>query len=401
MQELGVNVIRSYNVDPTLNHDECMSIFNEAGIYALLDVNSPLSGQSIDRSAPYESYTLSYLEHIFGVVENFKGYENTLGFFAGNEVINTVATAENGNPEVIRAVVRDLKTYIKNNSDRQIPVGYSAADVDTVLADTWEYLQCAIDGDSDDLSRSDFFGLNDYEWCGGAATFTSSGYNVIAETFANSSIPVFFSEYGCNQVLPRVFDEVEALYGVNMTMLSGGLVYEWTQDTSDYGLVQVYSNESLQLLGDYVTLQAKYAEVNITLLDTTNSTATAIAAPSCAASLISSDGFPTNWTLPSAPSGASAIIASGISSGAAVTGSIVSVTQTSVQLPVYNTAGALITGLVIEARSSANDPGAVTATASSSTAKATAKSTSKSKGAAATLAPGAFALFVGAGALIL
>ena len=31
MQQLGINTIRSYNVDPTLNHDECASIFNSIG----------------------------------------------------------------------------------------------------------------------------------------------------------------------------------------------------------------------------------------------------------------------------------------------------------------------------------------------------------------------------------
>jgi 1,3-beta-glucanosyltransferase GAS3 len=82
MQELGVNTIRCYNVDPTLNHDECVSIFNEVGIYLIIDVNSPLAGQSLDRSDPSGSYTTGYLEHIFTVVEAFKSYPNTLGFFA-------------------------------------------------------------------------------------------------------------------------------------------------------------------------------------------------------------------------------------------------------------------------------------------------------------------------------
>lgn len=94
MQNLGVNTIRSYNVDPTLNHDECMSIFNSVGIYVILDVNSPLSGQSIDRSNPSGTYTTGYLEHIFSVVEAFKNFDNILGFFAGNEVINDVRTLD-------------------------------------------------------------------------------------------------------------------------------------------------------------------------------------------------------------------------------------------------------------------------------------------------------------------
>lgn len=78
-----------------------MSIFNAAGIYLFIDVNSPLSGESIDRSAPWTSYNTDYLERAFGVVENFKNFPNTLGFFAANEVMNDLLTAE-FNPQYIR-----------------------------------------------------------------------------------------------------------------------------------------------------------------------------------------------------------------------------------------------------------------------------------------------------------
>ena len=61
MQDLGLNTIRVYNVDPDLNHDMCASIFNEVGIYMIVDVNSPLGGQSIDRSNPAGSYNTDYL----------------------------------------------------------------------------------------------------------------------------------------------------------------------------------------------------------------------------------------------------------------------------------------------------------------------------------------------------
>ncbi|KAL1302756.1 hypothetical protein AAFC00_003105 [Neodothiora populina] len=354
MQELGVNTIRTYNVDPTLNHDECASIFDSVGIYMILDVNSPLSGESIDRSNPYGTYSTSYLEHIFSVVESFKSYPNTLAFFAGNEVINDIPTAQNGNPNVMRAVVRDIKNYLKNNSPRQIPVGYSAADVREVLQDTWEYMQCAIDGDESDMSRSDFFGLNSYSWCGGDATFSSAGYDVLATMFANTSVPVFFSEYGCNEVTPRVFDEVQALYSPEMTVMSGGLIYEWSQEPSNYGLVTIYSNGSLQLLGDFAALQGQYNKVNVTLLENSNATATGIAPPTCASSLISDDGFSSDFDIPSPPDGAEDVISSGISN--APTGSIVPVTRTQVDLPIYATNGALINDLVIRASNGSNTP---------------------------------------------
>jgi 1,3-beta-glucanosyltransferase GAS4 len=65
--------------------------------------------------------------HIFAVVEAFKGYDNTLAFFAGNEVVNDAESAE-ASPRYVKAVIRDLKQYIAAHLSRQIPVGYSAAD---------------------------------------------------------------------------------------------------------------------------------------------------------------------------------------------------------------------------------------------------------------------------------
>jgi hypothetical protein len=96
-----VNTIRVYNVDPALDHSACASIFNAAGIYMILDVNSPLQGESINRAEPWTTYTTQYLTHVFGVVENFKNFPNTLGFFSANEVMNDITTAQY-NPMYIR-----------------------------------------------------------------------------------------------------------------------------------------------------------------------------------------------------------------------------------------------------------------------------------------------------------
>ncbi|KAK5107377.1 hypothetical protein LTR62_001320 [Meristemomyces frigidus] len=398
MQQLGVNTIRSYNVDPSLNHDECVSIFNEIGIYMVIDVNSPLPGQSIDRTDPSSSYTTSYLEHIFTVVEAFKSYPNLLGFFSGNEVINDVPTGQ-ANPPYIRAVQRDLKNYIAAHAQRQIPVGYSAADVRGVLQDTWAYLQCNNSNTGSDMSRSDFFGLNSYSWCGNGSNFQTSTWDQLVEIFGNTTIPVFLSEYGCNQPEPRYFDEVLTLYGPQMTVMSGGLVYEWTQETSDYGLVQPYGNGSLQILGDYNTLMSQYDKLDFATLGTTNSTATSLTPPACNSNLISGDGFSTDFNIPQPPSGAEQLISSGVSS--APTGSIISVTQSSVQLPVYATNGAEIYGLHIQAVSTADHPGQVsglstsapgsstTGTATSSGSAGSSGSTSKSTGTASATASAA------------
>lgn len=360
MQSLGVNTIRIYNLDPTINHDMCVSIFNAVGIYMLIDVNSPLPNQSLNPGDLTGSYSSTYLNHIFAVVEAFKNYPNVLGFFGGNEVMNTVATGGTV-PPYLRAVTRDLKNYIKNNSPRMIPVGYSAADVSEILTDSWAYLSCDINGQSSDPSRSDFFGLNSYSWCGPTsptANYRASGYDTVISTFGNTSIPVLFSEYGCNKVEPRVFDEVPVLYGNMTSVMSGGLVYEYYEEASNnFGLIAFYENGTSQLLVDYDNLQKQYNSLDVKALESMNSSATSIQAPKCSSSLLSSSGFNTSFTLPAVPSGGQTMIDHGISNPPV--GKIVPVTSNDVTMPVYSSSGTLLKNLAIKplANDESNTPG--------------------------------------------
>jgi 1,3-beta-glucanosyltransferase GAS3 len=343
-------------VDPQLNHDDCASIFNAVGIYMIIDVNSPLGGESINRGDPGSSYHSGYLTRIFGVVENFKGYPNTLGFFSGNEVMNDVGSSKS-NPSYIRAVQRDLKNYIAKHSKRAIPVGYSAADVRPILEDTWAYFQCAIKGDDNDMSRSDFFGLNSYSWCGGDATIQSAGYDMMQSMFLNSTVPVFFSEYGCNKVMPRVFNEVQALYGSEMTALSGGLVYEYSHEESDYGLVQINENTTVSLMQDFDNLQGQYKKLDLDLLQSTNATATELQPPTCDGDLISDSGFSKDLDIPSPPDGADDLMNNGIDNP--VQGKLVDVKETKVPMAVYDVSGKEISNLAIKplANDDSNVPG--------------------------------------------
>jgi 1,3-beta-glucanosyltransferase GAS3 len=343
MQKLGVNTVRIYNLDPNLDHDQCASIFNAAGIYMLLDVNSGLYGQYIDRTDPSSTYTLDYMEHIFSIVEAFWNYPNVLGFFAGNEIINE--SSDESVPAYIRAVVRDLKEYISLHAPRSIGVGYSAADVADMLKDTWAYLGCELENST--YSRMDFFGLNDYEWCGDSS-YTESGYDTLVTDFAGTDIPVFFSEYGCNNVSPRTFTNVPVLYGDEMTELSGGLVYEYSEETDAYGVVAINSTNEITLLEDFNYLMEEFLKIDVSAREELNSTAESLSPTSCAASLISESTFLSDWDLPSRPSGGDSLVTSGLGSSATVSiGSLVSVTATTMPATVYNYTGAEVTGLAL------------------------------------------------------
>lgn len=40
MQKLGVNTIRVYHVDADADHDGCMEVFADAGIYTMIDMDT-------------------------------------------------------------------------------------------------------------------------------------------------------------------------------------------------------------------------------------------------------------------------------------------------------------------------------------------------------------------------
>ena len=65
------------------------------------------------------------------------------------------------------------------------------------------------------------------------------------------------SEYGCN-LNTRKFEEVASLYSTNMTAVySGGLVYEYSQEEADYGLVTI-SGTTVTELADFTALETAF-----------------------------------------------------------------------------------------------------------------------------------------------
>jgi hypothetical protein len=229
-------VIRVYAINSSLDHSSCMSQLQAAGIYVIQDLSNPSA--SINRNSP--TWTTDLFASYAAVVDAMAGYSNVLGFFAGNEVSNSVNTTAAS--AYVKAAVRDMKAYIKTKNYRTIGVGYATNDDATIRHNMADYFNCG-----DPASAIDFWGYNIYSWCGDSS-YTTSGYDQRVAEFSNYSVPAFFAEYGCNTVQPRVFTEVQALYGRNMTgVFSGGIVYMYFQEVNDYGRFLI-STEKCNLL---------------------------------------------------------------------------------------------------------------------------------------------------------
>lgn len=102
MKQLGANAIRVYHVDATADHDACMSAFADAGIYLFVDLDSfktyiryvglkPLAsfvdGLTLSQDTG-SSWDQTKSDSYRAVMDAFQGYDNTAGFFVGNEVLN-------------------------------------------------------------------------------------------------------------------------------------------------------------------------------------------------------------------------------------------------------------------------------------------------------------------------
>lgn len=329
IQSLGANVIRVYNLHADLNHDECVTVFNNAGIYLMIDVNSPVVNTHINKENAKSTYHHGYLENIFKVVEAFKGYSNVMAFFAGNEVIDDKKQARE-NPPYIRAVTRDLKQYIKRHSDRFIAVGYAATDTRSAsgagqdsVVDLWNYLGCSLEGDEDDLSRADFFAVNIYSWCGDA-TFQASGYPELVKDFARTSLPIFWSEHGCNEPVgaPRPFNEIAAMYGRDdmVKTFAGGIVFEYTQESNKFGLVKMSNakdteSSDVELMKDFDNLRKQYDGVDWNKIKNTKADSiNVVPPPKCSADMIlGKPNFASDFSaIPSLPSQAQGFMDDGV-----------------------------------------------------------------------------------------
>ncbi|KAJ5227870.1 hypothetical protein N7489_008578 [Penicillium chrysogenum] len=211
MSELGTNAIRVYHVDPHADHKGCMSALADAGIHLFVDLDT--FNTQIEQTEPHWNQT--QFDHFKEVLDEFQKFDNTAGVFVGNEVLTT-ANGSAAAPYVL-AAARDIKAYRDQKGYREIPVELYGLFQECIralgllLAECLRMVRCVQ---------------------------TQSGYNILQKNATDYPIPIFFSETGCNTPSPRTFEDQAAIFGDNMSdTWSGSMVYEWIEETNDYGLI--------------------------------------------------------------------------------------------------------------------------------------------------------------------
>lgn len=225
--KLGINLIRVYALDASLDHSPCMRLFDDAGIYVLADLGDGL--EDIFRTQR-PTWTHALQDRFNTLIDSLHEYSNLFGVIVASEIV----TDRNRTAEMpfVKAAVRDVKNYIKTKGYRNILVGYTGSD-DVAVQKVPSYLVCA---DVWNNPVIDFYGVSLYGWCGNS-TLQASGYQRQIQNLQSYPKPVIISEYGCTQPSPRNFLEVAAIYGEKsmIDVFSGAIAYQYFNDSYGSG----------------------------------------------------------------------------------------------------------------------------------------------------------------------
>jgi hypothetical protein len=193
-------------------------------------------------------------------MDTFSSYDNTLGFFVRTEVVNEMGVS-NAAPYAKAAAV-DPKSYRDSKGYRQIPIGYSGADVVGLSPYLQNYLACGAES-------VDFFAQNQYSWCD-PSSFIISGYNTIYANASGYSGPIFFLGTGCNTNPPRTFGDQAAIFGSGMNdEWPGAIIYEWAMEANGYGIISYGPSSAISgtptpVSPDFTNLQSQWTTLNPT-----------------------------------------------------------------------------------------------------------------------------------------
>jgi hypothetical protein len=259
LQALNVNTIRVYNIKLSDSHMKVMNLLKANGIYVQIGLEDPnVPGRYINRDDPKYSNTIR--QQVRNVALKFSKYDNVLAFSAGNEVnnpteflalcnddISCANSKSMANAAILKALMRDVKTYQSEKGLRAIPVGLALRDTLTATLPSGligtdimaQYYACASQpGDV----QAGYVGVNAYRYvAGGIPTIyeeliTQYGIN-------NYNIPAWLTEAdGLKAGQSRDFKDIPETYTDTKisTYLSGQMVFQLLNNNGGGGL---YSNQ--------------------------------------------------------------------------------------------------------------------------------------------------------------
>jgi hypothetical protein len=244
-KDLGINTIRIYGVDPSINHDAFMCALREAGIYVIIGLLADCEDCGIGFNQAPSCYPATLKDRGQRIIHTFSYYDNVLAFSAGNEAGLYAVDRETAlNAPCQKQFLRDMRAYILgcrlSRGMRSIPVGLVTIDIDRGLNAL--YYACRTNS-GDRLENAEWYGLNTYLHCdtNAVAIDELAGYIALKADFQNYDlpIPVVIAEFGCRERFPKIgqFEaqrtwlQMDAIYNPDYTQVfAGGVVFEYSAE---------------------------------------------------------------------------------------------------------------------------------------------------------------------------
>jgi 1,3-beta-glucanosyltransferase GAS5 len=247
-EQLGVNALRIYAVDPSKNHDRFMCRLQQAGIYVIVGLLAECENCAIGPNEAPGCYPPGLKERGQFIINEFSRYSNTLAFSAGNEVtLYTPNRQIEINAPCQKKFLRDMRAYINGCIDvpntilpRRVPVGM--VNWDALREIQSQYFICRTDPD-DLMENAEWYGMNIYQHCSPEAETVDDllGWATLRDDFAalDHPIPIIIAEYGCREPFPeidgfeaqRTWLQVDALYREDyVEVFAGGVVFEFSAE---------------------------------------------------------------------------------------------------------------------------------------------------------------------------
>eukprot|EP00934_Nitzschia_sp_Nitz4_P002414 Nitzschia sp. Nitz4//scaffold341_size29662//18055//19932//NITZ4_008040-RA/size29662-exonerate_est2genome-gene-0.12-mRNA-1//1//CDS//3329548552//2409//frame0 len=248
LQALGVNTIRIYGVDPSVNHDRFMCTLQQAGIYVVVGLLAECFECGIGADEAPSCYPTSLKTRGQWIINEFTKYRNTLLFSAGNEVTLYARDRQvELNAPCQKKFLRDMREYTSRCHStphsilsRQVPIGLVGWDKARELQAT--YFSCRTVAD-DEFESTEWYGINVYLHCDTAAASVDDlhGWIQLRDDFKdfNLEVPVVIAEFGCRERFPTIGDfeaqrtwlQVDALYSEGyVEQFAGGMVFEYSAE---------------------------------------------------------------------------------------------------------------------------------------------------------------------------
>eukprot|EP00529_Nitzschia_sp_RCC80_P011899 CAMPEP_0113472822 /NCGR_PEP_ID=MMETSP0014_2-20120614/17718_1 /TAXON_ID=2857 /ORGANISM="Nitzschia sp." /LENGTH=579 /DNA_ID=CAMNT_0000365553 /DNA_START=44 /DNA_END=1786 /DNA_ORIENTATION=+ /assembly_acc=CAM_ASM_000159 len=247
-EELGINTLRIYAVDPSKNHDRFMCRLQQAGIYVIVGLLAECENCAILGDPAPACYPPGLKERGEFIINVFARYSNTLAFSAGNEVTLFAPDRQiEVNAPCQKKFLRDMRSYVNNCSQvvntilpRKIPIGL--VNWDSLREIQSNYFICRTDP-NDPMENAEWYGMNIYQHCDPTAQTVDElfGWSFMRDDFAalNHPVPVVVAEYGCVDDFPavdgfaaqRTWLQVDALYREDyVDVFAGGVAFEFSTE---------------------------------------------------------------------------------------------------------------------------------------------------------------------------